>query len=283
MTVLIAGCGDLGTEAGLRFAAAGFPVLGWRRSPEKIPAPLAGRAADLTGTLPRVPADTDIVVICVAAGERTEAAYRSAYVDGTSNVLDALERDGVQPRRILFVSSTAVYGDADGGWLDEVLMRICDAITAFPSILLCLVLIAIFGSGKYNIILSLGILFVPSFSRIVRAEVANQKALDYVRSAKLMGVGDMRILFVHIMPNIVPVLLSAVAIGFNNAVLAEASMSYLGVGVQPPDPSLGRMLSEAQTYLLSAPWYALSVGGAIILLILGFGLLSEGLGGDKNA
>ena len=170
-----------------------------------------------------------------------------------------------------------------GGWLDEVLMRICDAITAFPSILLCLVLIAIFGSGKYNIILSLGILFVPSFSRIVRAEVAKQKALDYVRSAKLMGVGDMRILFVHIMPNIVPVLLSAVAIGFNNAVLAEASMSYLGVGVQPPDPSLGRMLSEAQTYLLSAPWYALSVGGAIILLILGFGLLSEGLGGDKNA
>ena len=119
MTVLIAGCGDLGTEAGLRFAAAGFPVLGWRRSPEKIPAPLAGRAADLTGTLPRVPADTDIVVICVAAGERTEAAYRSAYVDGTSNVLDALERDGVQPRRILFVSSTAVYGDADGCWLDE--------------------------------------------------------------------------------------------------------------------------------------------------------------------
>jgi len=170
-----------------------------------------------------------------------------------------------------------------GGWLDEVLMRICDAITAFPSILLCLVLIAIFGSGKYNIILSLGILFVPSFSRIVRAEVAKQKSLDYVRSAKLMGVGDMRILFVHIMPNIVPVLLSAVAIGFNNAVLAEASMSYLGVGVQPPDPSLGRMLSEAQTYLLSAPWYALSVGGAIILLILGFGLLSEGLGGDKNA
>ncbi len=170
-----------------------------------------------------------------------------------------------------------------GGWLDEVLMRVCDAITAFPSILLCLVLIAIFGSGKYNIILALGILFVPSFSRIVRAEVAKQKALDYVRSAKLMGVGDMRILFVHIMPNIVPVLLSAVAIGFNNAVLAEASMSYLGVGVQPPDPSLGRMLSEAQTYLLSAPWYALSVGGAIILLILGFGLLSEGLGGNKSA
>ncbi|WP_346038493.1 NAD-dependent epimerase/dehydratase family protein, partial [Arthrobacter gandavensis] len=89
------------------------------RSPEKIPAPLTGQAADLTGSLPPVPADTEVVVISTAAGERSEAAYRSAYVDGTANVLDALERDGVHPRRILFVSSTAVYGDAGGGWLDE--------------------------------------------------------------------------------------------------------------------------------------------------------------------
>ena len=170
-----------------------------------------------------------------------------------------------------------------GGWVDEVLMRLNDSITAFPSILLALVLIAIFGSGKYNIILALGILFVPSFARIVRMEVAKQKSLDYVRSARLMGVSDMRILFVHIMPNIIPVLLSTVAIGFNNAVLAEASMSYLGVGVQPPDPSLGRMLNEAQGYLLSAPWYALSTGLTIILLVLGFGLISEGLGGNGNA
>ena len=170
-----------------------------------------------------------------------------------------------------------------GGWVDELLMRLNDSITAFPSILLALVLIAIFGSGKYNIILALGVLFVPSFARIVRMEVARQKELDYVRNARLMGVGDMRILFVHILPNIVPVLLSTVAIGFNNAVLAEASMSYLGVGVQPPDPSLGRMLNEAQGYLLSAPWYAISAGAAIILLVLGFGLVSEGLGGGENA
>lgn len=170
-----------------------------------------------------------------------------------------------------------------GGWLDEVLMRVNDVITAFPSILLALVLISLLGSGKYNIILALGILFVPSFARIVRTEVAKQKSQDYVLSAKLMGVKDMRILFVHILPNIVPVLLSSVAIGFNNAVLAEASMSYLGVGVQPPDASLGRMLNEAQGYLLTAPWYALSAGIAIVLLVLGFGLLSEGLGGRKYA
>ena len=167
-----------------------------------------------------------------------------------------------------------------GGWLDEVLMRIADSILAFPSILLALVLIAILGRGKFNIIIVLGLLFIPSFSRIVRTEVAKQKNTDYVRNAKLMGAGDMRILFVHIMPNIVPVLLSSVAIGFNNAVLSEASMSYLGMGVQPPDPSLGRMLSEAQSYLFAAPWYALFTGLAIILLILGFGLLSEGMGGE---
>jgi nucleoside-diphosphate-sugar epimerase len=120
VTVLIAGCGDLGTEAGLRFAAAGFSVLGWRRSPEKIPAPITGAAADLTAAeLPPVPADTDVVVIAVAAGSRSLDAYRAAYVDGTANVLDALERDGVHPRRILFVSSTAVYGDAGGNWVDE--------------------------------------------------------------------------------------------------------------------------------------------------------------------
>ena len=180
---------------------------------------------------------------------------------------------------ILLGSITGYYG----GWMDEVLMRINDSILAFPSILLVLVLIAIIGPGKYNIIAALGILFIPSFARIVRTEVAKQKNTDYVRSAKLMGASDMRILLLHILPNIVPVLLSSIAIGFNNAVLAEASMRYLGVGVQPPDPSLGRMLSEAQGFLSGAPWYAISVGVAIIFLILGFGLLSEGLGGDDSA
>lgn len=167
-----------------------------------------------------------------------------------------------------------------GGWLDDLLMRINDSILAFPSILLALVMVAILGKGKMNIIISLGILFMPSFARIVRTEVAKQKNTDYVRNAKLMGASDMRILCVHIFPNILTVLFSSVAIGFNNAVLAEASMSYLGLGVQPPDPSLGRMLNEAQNFLARAPWYAISAGIAIILLILGFGLLNEGLTGD---
>ncbi len=119
MTVLIAGCGDLGTEVGLRLATRGERVVGWRRSPGRLPRAIEGVAADLTRTLPPVPADTEVVVIATAAGERTEAAYRSAYVEATANVLDALERDGVAPRRILFVSSTAVYGDFDGALVTE--------------------------------------------------------------------------------------------------------------------------------------------------------------------
>ena len=120
MTILLAGCGDLGTEAGLRFAALGHRVVGWRRSPAKLPAAIEGAAADLTSPeLPPVPADTAAVVIAVAADAPTEEAYRAAYLGGVSNVLDALDRDGVRPRRVLFVSSTAVYGDAGGGWVDE--------------------------------------------------------------------------------------------------------------------------------------------------------------------
>ncbi|MDQ0802318.1 SDR family oxidoreductase [Arthrobacter sp. SLBN-112] len=120
MTILLAGCGDLGTEAGLRFAALGHRVIGWRRSPEKLPATIEGAAADLgSPDLPAIPADTTAVVIALAADAPTEEAYRAAYVRGTAHVLDALERDGLTPERVLFVSSTAVYGDAAGGWVDE--------------------------------------------------------------------------------------------------------------------------------------------------------------------
>lgn len=168
-----------------------------------------------------------------------------------------------------------------GGFLDEVLMRINDAVFAFPSLLLGLVFISILGPGKNNVIAALGIAFIPSFARIVRSEFLKYRSMDFVKSARLQGAGNFRIMFVHILPNTLPVLLSAVMIGFNNAVLAEAGMSYLGIGVQPPEASLGRMLSEAQSYLFSAPAYALFPGAVIILLVLGFSLLSEGLSGGR--
>ncbi len=164
-----------------------------------------------------------------------------------------------------------------GGAFDELVMRLNDAVLAFPSILLALVFISLAGSGKYNVIIALGIVFIPSFARIVRAEFIKCRNMDYVCSARLMGASDFRIMFVHILPNTLKVLVPSIAIGFNNAVLAEAGMSFLGIGVQPPDSSLGRMLSEAQAFLFVKPSYAFFSGLMIVLMILGFSMLSEGL------
>ena len=105
--------------------------------------------------------------------------------------------------------------------------------------------------------------------------VEYSKELDYVKNARLMGASHFRIMFVHILPNTLPIILSSITIGFNNAVLTEAALSFLGLGVQPPDPSLGRMLSEAQAYLTNAPWYALAPGLTIIFTVLGFSLINE--------
>lgn len=168
-----------------------------------------------------------------------------------------------------------------GGIVDEILMRINDAIFAFPSILLALVFISLLGTGTYQVVIALGIAFIPSFARIVRSEFIKYKNMDYVKNARLQGAGHLRIMFVHILPNTFTVLLSAIMIGFNNAVLAEAGMSFLGIGVQPPQASLGRMLSEAQGYLFRAPFYAVFPGLTIILMVLGFSLLSDGLKKDE--
>ena len=164
-----------------------------------------------------------------------------------------------------------------GGWADALLMRLGDALTAFPSILLALVFIAVLGFGKYNVILALGVAFIPSFARVSRAEFARHREMTYVKSARLMGASHARIMFRHILPNTGSVLLPALVIGFNNAVLAEAGMSYLGIGVKAPDVSLGYMLSESQSYMMTAPWYVLCPGLVIVLLILGVSLIGEGL------
>ena len=161
-----------------------------------------------------------------------------------------------------------------GGRVDTILMRFNDALTAFPSILLGLVFVSVLGGGTQNVILALSSVFTPSFARVTRSAYASVRDANYIKSARLMGAGKVRILTVHILPNILQVLLPAVTIGFNNAVLAEASMSYLGIGSMG---SLGYILSDAQSMLYSAPWYALCAGGTIVLLIFGVGLMGEGL------
>ncbi len=164
-----------------------------------------------------------------------------------------------------------------GGWLDEVIMRANDVINAFPSLLLALVFVSFLGSGLLNIILALGILFIPSFARIARSEMLRLKGMQFVQSAVLVGDSRGRIIFSQILPNAYISILSSAAVGFNNAVIAEAGLSYLGLGVQPPDASLGRMINEAGSYLMQAPWYAIFPGVAIIVLVLGVALISDGV------
>ena len=174
----------------------------------------------------------------------------------------------------LIGSLTGYFGDA----VDRLLMRVGDVLTAFPSVLLALVILSLFGSGsKYHVILALGLVFIPSYARVTRTAFAGLRDVNYVKSARLMGASNGRILLRHILPNTLDVLLPAITIGFNNAVLAEASMSFLGIGATPPDVSLGYMLSEAQGMLMAAPWYAIGTGMTIVLMIFGVGLLGEGL------
>lgn len=172
---------------------------------------------------------------------------------------------------ILIGAVTGYYGGA----VDEILMRFNDALASFPSILLALVIVSIMDLGGANLILALGIAFIPSFARVVRSEFITLKEMDFVKNAKLMGASDFRIMFFHILPNTRKILGTSIMIGFNNAILAEAGLSYLGLGVQPPMASLGRMLSESQAYLFNAPWYALAPGGMIVLTVLGFNCLAD--------
>ena len=162
-----------------------------------------------------------------------------------------------------------------GGTFDTMIMRINDVIFAFPAVLIALVSASLFGSGEATMVLALGIAFIPSFARMVRTEFIRNRSLDYVETARLQGADNIRIIFFHIFPNTLPVLLQSVIIGFNNAVLAEAGLSYLGIGVQPPKASLGRMLSEAQSYIRISPGYALFPGIVIILMVLGLGLMGR--------
>ena len=167
-------------------------------------------------------------------------------------------------------------GFAGGIW-DEITMRLMDTISSFPGILLALVMVSLMDNSPGTLIIALFMLFVPGFTRIMRNGMLQYKDREFILAARIAGVSRARIIFVHIFPNLFGQLLSASVLGLSNAILAESTMSYLGLGIQPPVPSWGRMLSESQSFLMNAPWAALSPGVMIMLTVLAFHYLGEGL------
>ena len=163
------------------------------------------------------------------------------------------------------------------GWMEETIMRLSDFTLAFPAILSAIMMTAVFGPGMVNAIIAIGIYNIPTFTRISRASAHAVWSREYITAARACGKGTWAITWQHVLPNISAVLIVQVTIRFAIAILAEAALSYLGLGTQPPQPSWGRMLAEAQTLLYQAPMLAVYPGVAIALAVLGLNLLGDGL------
>ena len=166
---------------------------------------------------------------------------------------------------------------ARGGWVEEAVMRLADFTFAFPALLSAIMLGAIYGPGLLTGIVAIGIFNIPVFARISRGAANAVWAREFVLASRAAGFGPLRITLDHVLPNIASVLIVQATISFATAILAEAALSYLGLGTQPPQPSWGRMLNEAQTMLFQAPMLAVYPGVAIALSVLGLNLMGDGL------
>ena len=164
-----------------------------------------------------------------------------------------------------------------GGWTDNLIMRVVDAIMSFPAILLAIGIMAMLGGNMYNVVLALGFVYIPWFARVVRGSVLSIKEKEYIEAAQAMGAGDLTILFRHILPNcMAPVIVQATA-ALAYAILAEAALSFLGLGTPPPAPSWGNILSDARNFMMDNALMTIFPGIAITLAVLGFNLLGDAL------
>jgi peptide/nickel transport system permease protein len=176
-----------------------------------------------------------------------------------------------------FGVALGLWAAAKGGWLEEFVMRAADFAFAFPALLLAIILTAIYGPGLVISIIAIGIFNIPVFARITRGAAKSIWAREFITAARACGKGTFKITLDHVLPNIVSALIVQATVQFAIAILAEAALSYLGLGTQPPNPSWGRMLNEAQTQLFQAPMLAVYPGVAIALSVLGLNLLGDGL------
>ena len=164
-----------------------------------------------------------------------------------------------------------------GKMIDEVLMRLCDLLFAFPAVLTAILITSILHPSIVNAMLAIGIFYIPVFARLTRATALSILAREFITAARATGVGELGIICRHVLPNILSPLIIQGTIQFAVAILAEAGLSYLGLGTQPPNPSWGRMLNDAQTFMSISPWMAIFPGVAIAWAVLGFNLLGDGL------
>ena len=178
---------------------------------------------------------------------------------------------------LLIGTSLGLLAAAKRGWVEELIMRLADFSFAFPAILSAIMMTAVFGAGIVNSIIAIGIFNIPNFARITRASAVAVWSREFVLAARACGKGPLAITIDHVLPNISSALIVQTTIRFAIAILAEAALSYLGLGTQPPQPSWGRMLAEAQTLLFQAPLLAVFPGVAIVLAVLGLNLLGDGL------
>lgn len=164
-----------------------------------------------------------------------------------------------------------------GRWLDEAVMRIVDTIYGFPAVLLAILVTSILGPGIRNSVIAIGVSYIPFFARVTRGSFLSLKEREFVAAAKALGRSDTAISIRHLLPNTFPILIVQATVIFALAIIVEAALSYLGLGTQPPDPSWGRMLKEAQSFMRISPWPAIFPGLAIVTAVLGFNLLGDGL------
>ena len=174
----------------------------------------------------------------------------------------------------LVVGAVAAYY---GGWWDTILMRTADVFLAFPYTLFVIAMLAVIGPGIQNVFIAIGILGWPSIARVFRSAILSVKENDYVDAARSMGASDFRIIARHIFPNSVAAIVVYATMNIGGAILTESALSFLGMGVVPPDPSWGIMIQDGQTYLASQPWLMIMPGIAILTTVLAFTLLGDGL------
>ncbi|KAA0094779.1 ABC transporter permease [Mycolicibacterium sp. P1-18] len=164
-----------------------------------------------------------------------------------------------------------------GGWLDTVVMRVVDVMFAFPVLLLALAIVAVLGPGVTTTMLAIGVVYTPIFARVARASTLGVRVEPFVQVSRTMGTGHRYILMRHVLPNIAGPLIVQTSLSLAFAILSEAALSFLGLGIQPPEPSLGRMIFDSQGFVTLAWWMAVFPGAAIFVIVLAFNLVGDGL------